>query len=180
MDDRSPEMLKPTLLGGAVFGVAAAVPFLNLINCACCALAIGAGFLAAYLYSQECKSQGAAFRPGQGALVGLVAGAFYALTLTLVNALILLAVGDPVTPLLVEWFRSMPNFPPEAIDAMEQEMAQGLNVAKMVLGFFINLLTGAVFATLGGLIGGAAFRFEPPQQPSDPRFDSTPPMSPSV
>ena len=38
MNGQAPTMLKPALIAGAAFGVAGAIPVLNWINCACCAL----------------------------------------------------------------------------------------------------------------------------------------------
>ncbi len=41
--NQAPSMLKPALISGAAFGVAGAIPVINWLNCACCALIIGAG-----------------------------------------------------------------------------------------------------------------------------------------
>jgi len=51
MNNQAPSMLKPALISGVAFGVAGAIPVINWINCACCALIIGCGFLSAFLYS---------------------------------------------------------------------------------------------------------------------------------
>ena len=75
--NQAPSMLKPALISGVAFGVAGAIPVINWINCACCALIVGCGFCAAFLYSKECRTAGFAFRPGNGATVGLVSGLIY-------------------------------------------------------------------------------------------------------
>ena len=46
--NQAPSMLKPALISGVAFGVAGAIPVVNWINCACCALIIGCGFFAAF------------------------------------------------------------------------------------------------------------------------------------
>ena len=53
MDGRQPDLLKPTLISGLAFGVAAGLPLISLLNCLCCALAWGAGLGGAFLYSRS-------------------------------------------------------------------------------------------------------------------------------
>jgi hypothetical protein len=166
-------MLKATLIGGALFGVVGGIPVLNLINCACCALIVGGGFLAAYLYSRECKAGGIEFRPGNGALVGLVAGLFYAIATTLVGAIFkaIMPQADPE-----EMAEMMEQFgaPPESVDMALQFMEGSSGVMGLIIGFFITLLVAAVFSTIGGLIGGASFKVEPPA-PTPPSTQAPPP-----
>jgi hypothetical protein len=187
MNDRSPDMLKPTLIAGVVFGAVAALPFFGILNCACCALIVGAGFFAAYLYSGDCRRQGAEFRAGTGAVVGLIAGAFYAMMTTLVGAVVQITVGDFVTKAILEWLQKLPNMPSESSDAIQRalEGSRNLTPLALLLGFFLNLLLGAIFSTVGGLIGGAVFKVErptPPPAPSIPLpedpFAPAPPLPP--
>jgi len=169
--DKNPSMLRATLIGGSVFGVIAAVPILGALNCACCALVAGGGFLAAYLYSKECRDAGAAFTPGNGALVGLVAGLFYALAGTVVGAVFKAIMGPPD---LDQMMHAMEQFdlPPEVVDQASIWFERFAGVMGIVLGFFVSLLLAAVFSTLGGLIGGAVFKVEP--APPAPGFGAPP------
>ncbi len=180
MDERSPEMLKPTLISGVLFGTVGAVPILNSINCACCALVVACGFFASYLYSRECRRQGAGFRPGTGATVGLVAGAFYALTTTLLTGLIL-AFFPPDWGQAFEQARQMPWSRPEVIESMQNLLRSTSPFVLLVLLLFFWVLVGAVFSTVGGLIGGAAFKVVP-QSPAPPAIegDLGPPPPPSA
>ena len=66
MDNRAPSMLKATLIGGLTAGVVSGLPFVSALNACCCALVIGGGFLAAFIYSRDCQRAGVAFRPGSG------------------------------------------------------------------------------------------------------------------
>jgi hypothetical protein len=166
----SPSMLRATLIGGATFGAIAALPFIGALNCACCALVVGAGFFASYLYSQECSKQGAAFSPGAGAMVGLVAGMFYALTNTIVGGILNALLGMNIEETLRQIEDLGVEIPPDA-EAFFEFLINANPLLLLFLGFCLSLLVAAVFSTLGGLIGGAAFKVEPPA----PTAGGTPP-----
>jgi hypothetical protein len=167
MDARQPDLLKPTLISGLVFGLASAIPFLNLVNICCCALVWGCGLLAAYLYSTACKAAGVAFRPGTGALVGLMAGAFYAVSATVFSTVFSLLFGPAIAEMAARMVERLPEVPPFAMEALEkaQQEAGKFSVVSFILGLFFWILCGAVFSTLGGLLGGALFKHEPPPPP---------------
>lgn len=170
MDSRQPDLLKPTLIAGLVFGVAAAIPLVQFLNVCCCALVWGCGFFAAYLYAQSSRAAGVAFRPGNGALVGLVAGAFYAITVTIVSALVSLVFGPAIVGAVSRFVENLPEVPPFVLEMLDQarENAGKLLPLQMILGFLLWVLVGAVFSTLGGLLGGAVFKHEPPPPPVVP------------
>src|SRR2546423_15711672 len=65
------DKMKPALIGGVVLGILSAIPFVNLPNLCCCAWAIAGGILAAHLYI---KASPAPVRPGDGAVLGVLAG----------------------------------------------------------------------------------------------------------
>lgn len=178
MDDRSPDLLRPTLIAGVVFGVLASIPFVNLLNCLCCALVLGCGFFAAKLYAGDCRERGHEFRPGSGAMVGLVAGAFYAMTRSLVDTVLRLLIGDPTAKWMLELVRNLPNLPAETRDAME-ELRQAAEstptVSNFIVEFFLWVLVAAIFSTVGGLIGGAVFRVAPPAATPPAQSPFTPP-----
>jgi len=187
MDERSPDLLRPTLIAGVAFGAVASVPFLNLLNCACCALVVGCGFFGSWLYAGECRRQLLGFRPANGAVVGLVAGAFYAMTASILETVLHLLIGDPTAKVLLGALRGIPNLPAENRETLEQALRQAAEatptVGSFVLGFFMAVLVAAVFSTLGGLIGGAVFRCSPPE-PMPPTSDGDgyvpPPSAPAV
>lgn len=179
MDSRAPSMLKATMIGGIAAGAASAFPLVNLLNCFCCALVIGGGFLAAFLYSRECAGAGVAFRGGNGAVVGLVSGLFFAIAAVIVGTLVAAVMPQPDPEEMLEAMRQFGDVPPEAEDFVYNFVAGGLTVGKVILNFFIYLLMGAVFATVGGLIGGAVFKVEPPP-PAPPTQGTVPPPPPTV
>ena len=178
MDNAAPSMLKATLIGGGAAGVAGAIPVVNYLNCLCCALVIAGGFLAAYLYSKDCGAAGVEFRPGSGALVGLVAGLFYAIAATIVGVILRPFMAEPNIEEIVEALEQA-NFDPAAIDAGIEWIELVLSPIGILFVFFATLLAAAVFSTIGGLIGGAVFKVEPPpSMPSGMGQVPPPPGSP--
>ena len=159
MDSQSPSMLKPTLIGGGLFGALAGLPVVGALNCACCALIAGGGFLAAYLYSKECAGQGIEFRPGGGALVGLVAGLFYAIASTVVGGIVGALSGGPDVDMIIDQMEQA-DAPPEMVDLMVNVFEMMSGPTGIIVIFFVSLLLGAIFSTLGGLIGGSVFKVE--------------------
>jgi hypothetical protein len=176
--DNAPSMLKSAAIGGSVLGLAAGLPLVGMINCACCALVIGAGFLAAFLYSRECNAAGAEFRPGNGAVVGLVAAPFYAAVSTLLKAIFSPFSPEQFDEAIAQLEDS--GLDPEAIDMAARIMENFSGGLGILFGLFLTLIIAAVFSTVGGLIGGAVFRVEPSPPPSGMTPPPSPPPAPPV
>jgi hypothetical protein len=158
-------MLKPTLIGGLVFGVIGGLPLISALNCACCSLVVGGGFLASYLYSKECRREGVGFRPAGGALVGLVAGLFYAIAQTLIDGIV-----KRIMPVDIQQLADMMEqygMPPESVDMAMKFMEGAGTFTGMIISFFVVLLLAAIFSTIGGLIGGAVFKVVPEAPPPE-------------
>ena len=177
MDDRSPSMLKATLIGGGVAGAVASLPLVGALNCLCCALIIGGGFLAAFLYSKECRTQGVEFSARNAWVVGLVAGLFYAIGAVIVGGLLQLVIPAPDPEQIIESLRQFMDVPPEAEDAIYRFAGGGSGFVKLVVGFFLNLILGAIFSTVGGLIGGAVFKVEAQPPVAPPAGGPPPPVA---
>jgi hypothetical protein len=160
-------MIKAAAIGGGAAGVAASIPIVSALNCLCCSLILGGGFLAAFLYSKECAAQGASFRAGNGALVGLTASPFYALAAAVFGSLVQLVVGTDMEQMLEMMEQYGGDMPPEAMEFLEGMSTWGLGTF-FLFGFMLSLFMGAIFSTLGGLIGGAVFKSEmqPPAPPA--------------
>ncbi len=118
MDNSSPSMLRATLISGAAFGVLGGIP---IVGCLCCAWMMGAGFLAAYLYSNQVKAAGAEFRPGNGAVIGLVAAMFYSLAATVVGAVFSSFTGPPDLDEIIDQMEQG-GAPPEVVDMVVSVM----------------------------------------------------------
>jgi hypothetical protein len=177
MDNSSPSMLKATLIGGAVFGLIGAIPCISAINLFCCALVIAGGFLAAYLYSGECKRVGAEFRAGSGAKIGLVAGIFYWIVNSIVQGLLRIVMGEPDLEEVLDQLESA-DVPPEVLDMAEQAIEVMGGASGVVIGLMVSLILSLVFSMIGGLIGGSVFKVEAPPQAPPTSSEPPPPVGP--
>jgi len=154
-------------------GVLSALPIVSAGNFCCCLWVISGGAVAAYLFQQN---QTTPITPGDGALVGLLAG--------LVGAFVQLMVAIPVGVLIAPMERAMlqrvieiaGSMPPEMRDAIERySNTQGeggivLLVVKQVVSLMVWLCVGAVFSTIGGLLGALVFK-----KPTPPAVIDLPP-----
>ncbi len=175
--NQTPSLLKPALISGAAFGVAGAIPVINWINCACCALIIGCGFFAAFLYSRDSRAALAAFGPGNGATVGLVSGLVYGLVSGVLGGIINLAFGVGDWEEIIEQFQTAgADVDPEVLEQISSFMESSGPLVVVLIGIFFAFLFGAIFATIGGLIGGSVFKSVPQPQ----AYDQAPPPPPPV
>jgi hypothetical protein len=164
-------MLQPALLGGVAIGVLSALPFINLANC-CCAWVLFGGGLAAYLMQQP---RAEPISAGDGALVGLMAGAIGAVVLAIVsipiNALMLPLQGDMLEQVLT----NASDMPPEVRELLEGLRGGALAGAASLFFFFVSLVVFSVFGLFGGLLGALVFRKDVPPPPPPPVPPFTPP-----
>ena len=175
--NQPPSMLKPALISGIAFGIAGSIPVINWINCACCALVIGAGLFAAFLYSKESRKIGAAFGPGSGATLGLMAGLIYGVVSGIVGGAISAAFGMGDWQEVIEQIQaSGADIDPVVIEQISSFMESSGGVMMFLIGLFFALLFGAIFGTIGGLIGGSVFKVES----SPGMYTQTPPPPPPV
>ena len=145
-------------------GVLSALPIINAANVCCCLWVIAGGLTAAYLLQQN---QITPITPADGAMVGLLAG--------LAGALIHFVVSIPIDLVLAPFQRGFlenlrESMPPEAAAMLSRylEERESAGVAflmvQRVIGLIFTLFIGAIFSTLGGLLGAAVFR-KPPSPP---------------
>ena len=148
---------KAALIGGGVFGVLAALPYINMLNVVCCALYIGGGVFAAYLYLKD--QPPSEKRPyGDGALVGLIAGAIGGVVATVVNALVLASGLGPDPAEAGAALEQLEQAGIELPDIVRDMMgAGGLSGAMLGTQLVMNVILYGIFATLGGLVGVAIF-----------------------
>jgi hypothetical protein len=158
---------QPALLGGAVGGVLSALPFIGAFNVCCCLWVVTGGVVAAYLLQQN---QQTPITAADGAIVGIFAGLIGAAINSLISLPISMVMG-PVVQGFFERLSTMSNLPPEARDALENMANRRADMGPfgLVLAFFLglcfNLFAGAIFSTLGGLLGSAIFAKKVPPAP---------------
>jgi hypothetical protein len=144
-------------------GVLSALPIISAGNVCCCLWVISGGAIAAYLFQQE---RATPITPGDGALVGLLAGIAGAVIRSLVSIPIDLLAG-PAERAMLQRFLDMGTFPPEARDFLEPftrsgSMGGGYVILSAVVGLMLWLFVGGVFSTLGGLLGALIFKKQTP------------------
>ena len=148
-----PPRLQPALLGGLVIGVLSALPIINFANC-CCLWVIGGGVLAAYLTQQNYPYQ---ITAADGALVGLMAGAFGGIVGTLIS-IPMDAMMQPYVHQVLERIAQNPDMPPETRSMLENMSAGGITAIRIVMRLCFGVVIGSIFAMLGGLLGVALFK----------------------
>ena len=154
----APAKLQPALLGGVTIGVLSALPVINLANC-CCAWVLFGGALASYLMQQNHPEP---IEIGDGAVVGLMAGA--------IGAFVWLIVSVPMSAVLAPMQSEMANralrdatdMAPELRGLLESISGAPAIGIGLVFGFFVMLVVSTLFAMIGGIFGALMFRKSPP------------------
>lgn len=147
--------LQPALYGGLLLGVLSALPFINMGNVCCCLWILAGGAMAAYVLQ---ANQPTAITPGDGATVGVLAGAIGSVVYLIVSIPVGLVTG-PLQGRLVERVLENAGDMPENVRPMLDALRHGgFSVIGAILGFFMFLCIALVFSTLGGLIGAALFK----------------------
>jgi len=148
-----------------VLGVLSALPIVYIGNACCCLWIITGGVVAAYVLQQETTTP---ITPSDGALVGLLAG--------LTGAVVHLVLSIPIDIVMAPLERSIAgrllgaagSMPSEMRDMIEQAVRRseeggiGILLVRRVGVFVAMLFIGALFSTLGGLLGALVFKKETP------------------
>jgi hypothetical protein len=156
-----PTFGQPALIGGVVMGVLSALPIISAGNFCCCLWVVAGGVVAAYLLQQNTSIP---ITPGDGALVGLLAG--------LIGAFVQLVISVPVGIMVAPMERVMlqrvmdaaGNMPPEMRDALERysrpdlQLGIGLMLFRRMIALVFWLVVGGVFSTIGGVLGAMIFK----------------------
>ena len=147
--------VKPALIAGSIFGVLAVVPIVSYVNTLCCALYIGGGVLAVYLWLKDIPRPDA--KPsGDGTVLGVLTGLFGAVAQTVVGS-ILRAMGvgaEQMHAARQQMAEAGIELPPLVMDLMGMS---GLSVGSVLIGLIGAAILFAIFGAVGGLIGVAIF-----------------------
>jgi hypothetical protein len=173
---------QPALVGGLFIGVLSALPIIGAANC-CCLWIIGGGVVAAYLMQNASPT---AMTVGDGALAGLVAGISGAVVYAVVSIPLKLLMAPFQSRFAERILESSPDMPDAFRVFMRPDLSGAGFVFSIVAGFFLMLVLGAIFSTVGGMIGAAIFSrgkpalvppapptYQPP--PADPPYEPPPP-----
>lgn len=151
-------LLMPAVIGGVSLGVASQIPILNLLNCACCALAVGGGFLAGALYMKD-QSPAVQAPFGEGALLGVLTGGIGAVVSTLLAIPIQLLMGKVGMGAFDELHDVLQDseVPEEVVDMLSGFGAAGFSALALAFTFVLSLLFYCLFAAAGSLLAVALF-----------------------
>ncbi|PLX31869.1 MAG: hypothetical protein C0600_04490 [Ignavibacteria bacterium] len=156
-----PSKLVPVLIGGGAMTVISITPYLNFINCACCAGIMGAAVLGVWFYKKSFPMD-MPFSIGDGAAIGALSGVVGAFFTTILQFLMLSGGSVDLTTQLENAFdeAEMQATDPAAVEAARELIMQ--IAAQPMMLFLIGLLFALVlyvgFGALGGLIGGNIFK----------------------
>ncbi len=133
------ERTKAAVIGGALASILSALP---VVSSCCCLWAIGGGILAVFLYTKNTR---ATMTPGDGAMLGAVAGG--------VGAVAYLVIAIPINLIFGAAMMAA---------QFEQMQRAGVEIpfsgmAAIVMGVVMGAIGVFVFTVIGGLIGAAIF-----------------------
>jgi Family of unknown function (DUF5518) len=144
--------LKPALIGGVLLGLLSVIPFVNSLNVCCCLWAILGGMLASYLYVKNSPTPAT---PGDGAMLGALAG--------VIGAAISLVLGIPISYAMGPTMRNLLLGLVENLDRQQAELmrrqleASGDSIVPVIINALILAVLLFIFSVIGGLIGTALF-----------------------
>ena len=133
------ERTKAALIGGALAGILSALP---VVSSCCCLWAIGGGILAVYLYTKNTR---ATLTPGDGAMLGAVAGGIGAVAYLIIAVPLNLIFG---AAMMAAQFEQMQRAGVEVPFS---------GMAAIVMGVIIGAVGVFIFTVIGGLIGAPLF-----------------------
>ncbi len=162
MEER-PDILKASLIAGAVAGVLSGLPLIGIVNLCCCLWIILGGILSSYILTSGFPHP---VKSGDHAISGLLTGIFAAI-ISLVISIPFIAVSSKLTERIFEYiFRAYGEGIPPALE--EALRGKGFSVDLIpfyIAGLILNMVVYGLFGVIGGLIGGALFKKQiPPQQ----------------
>ena len=146
-------------------GVLSALPLVSAGNLCCCLWVIAGGLIAAYLLQQNTSVP---ITPGDGAMVGLLAGLAGAVVQFVVSIPIGIMVAPMERAMMQRVLEMAGTMPPEMRDMIERysgseaAMGVGLMIARRVIGLMFWLVVGGIFSTLGGVLGALIFKKDTP------------------
>jgi len=150
MDNQRPTMFIPALIGGAVAGILANIPFIIF---PCCIWVMGGAMLAAYLLV---KDSPVALRSGDGAIVGVFTGIVAAVVHAVVNILLQPFIRDIFQRLIERAAEYIEEMPPGYEDLLEGGGFE-TSVPVFFLGLVVWVIVFSLFGALGGIIGISLF-----------------------
>lgn len=167
---QKPDKLIPALYGGVIMALISAIPFINFINCLCCAGVMLGGFFAVFFYKNNFTPDTPPYTSGECMGVGAFAGVFGAIIGTVLSLAMLALFGNITVKYMMDILQhSGLNIPSEAFDAMEESMTAGLSLGHVFIQLLSSLVIDTLFGLLGGLIGYSVYKPKKAVMPPPPQ-----------
>jgi len=150
-------LINSAIVGGTVSALLFSVPFINMINCFCCAGIMLGGAVALVYYDRSFEIR-EVLSPATALTVGLVSGLAGAFISILVDWLIYSMFGNWELELITTLNESLGDIPEmaEAMDEilfeMEAEASKGFYFGRVLMGLVRNLILLPIFSVGGALI----------------------------
>jgi hypothetical protein len=152
--NEKPDMKMPILYGGIVIGAISSIPFVNFINCFCCAGILLGGFLTVKFYHDNFPPGDPSFTSSDCIIAGLLAGIVGALISAVISAAILLLFGDLASRTLLDFLKNLNvQIPEEILQKIEESLTQEMTAGKFLINLVFSAFLYGGFGLLGGLIG---------------------------
>ena len=157
-------------------GLISAIPFLNIVNCLCCAGIMLGGFFAVMFYKNNHTPDTPPFTAGDCMAVGALAGVVGAVVDTILSVIFIVLFGNVAQEFLLDMIQNMDiQVPEELMNGIEESLREEIGAFGILKNFFLSMLIDPLFGLLGGLIGYSIFK---PKQP--PAVAPPPPTPQSV
>ena len=142
-------------------GVLSALPLISVGNFCCCLWVISGGVAAAYALQQ---GQADPIAPADGAFVGFLSGLLGAVVYFVIALPIDLLIGPMEREMFRRWAESMGGA--ENFRTYTERATVVAAPIRAFIGFVLMLFCGAIFSTIGGILGALIFKKQPtPAQP---------------
>jgi len=171
--DVSRSVIRYALLGGIITGATIGLPVLDLLNCACCAGIILGGFLSVFFATKDEGPAGVGVSKTDALQLGVLSGVFGALFGSFLHAVVYLLAGN-VAWELAGSVLSDPDIsgsiPPVLREALEESLSKqdGFSLLESLSHLMLWLVVAPLFGLLGGLLGYALLKRNPPPSPLSP------------
>ncbi len=150
-----PSKLVPVLIGGVVIGFIGATPFLDILNCFCCAGIILGGYLAVVFYKDKLTPDMPPLTSSDGVILGVLAGLAGSVFEVFLQWVYYAVFDDTV-------FESLMNL----LKGFDSDMTADFNeFITMINAFYFSpfyyvilVNINIIFGLIGGLIGSAVYR----------------------
>jgi hypothetical protein len=150
-------------------GVLSALPIIAVGNVCCCLWVMSGGVVAAYVLQQ---GQTQPITPADGAFIGFLSGILGAFVYLVISVPIDLTIGPMERAMARRMLESMGGT--EGFRGYFERAEVVAGPVRFMINFLTMLFVGAIFSTIGGLLGALMFRKrEAPGAPGAPgTFDA--------